>query len=117
MAIVIGCLSLFGLIILAAGSSTKEIGIRKINGAKVSEILYMLNKEFIYLGTLSFIIAALLIWLILRKWLQGFAFRTELSWWIFVLTGIIGLVIVSLTVSWQSWIAATRNPVEALRNE
>jgi putative ABC transport system permease protein len=117
MAIVIGCLSLFGLIILASNSSTKEIGIRKINGAKVSEILYLLNKEFIYLGTLSFIIASVLIWFILHKWLQGFAFRTEISWWIFVLTGIIAFGIILLTVSWQSWRAATRNSVEALRYE
>jgi putative ABC transport system permease protein len=117
MAVVIGCLSLFGLILMATINRTKEIGIRKLNGAKISEILYMLNKEFIFLGALSFIIAATLIWFVLNKWLQTFAFRTELSWWIFALTGIIALGTVLLTVSWQSWRAATRNPVEALRYE
>ena len=117
MAVVIGCLSLFGLILMATISRTKEIGIRKLNGAKISEILYMLNKEFIFLGALSFIIATLVIWIVLNRWLQTFAFRTELSWWIFALTGIIALGIVLLTVSWQSWRAATRNPVEALRYE
>ncbi len=117
MAVVIGCLSLFGLILMATINRTKEIGIRKLNGAKISEILYMLNKEYIFLGALSFIIAAILIWIALHKWLQTFAFRTELTWWIFALTGIIALGIVLLTVSWQSWRAATRNPVEALRYE
>jgi putative ABC transport system permease protein len=117
MAVVIGCLSLFGLILMATINRTKEIGIRKLNGARISEILYMLNKEFILIGAFSFIVAVVLIWSILHKWLQSFAYRTELSWWIFALTGIISLVIVLLTVSWQSWRAATRNPVEALRYE
>jgi putative ABC transport system permease protein len=117
MAVVIGCLSLFGLILMATINRTKEIGIRKLNGARISEILYMLNKEYIFLGSISFIIASILIWIALHKWLQAFAFRTELSWWIFVLTGVVALAIVLLTVSWQSWRAATKNPVEALRYE
>lgn len=117
MAVVIGCLSLFGLILMATINRTKEIGIRKLNGARISEILYMLNKEFIFLGALSFIIASTLIWIALHKWLQTFAFRATLSWWIFALTGIIAFAIILITVSWQSWRAATRNPVEALRYE
>ena len=117
MAVVIGCLSLFGLILMATINRTKEIGIRKLNGAKISEILYMLNKEFIILGSISFIVAGIIIWIALHKWLQTFAYKTEISWWIFALTGIIAFGIVLLTVSWQSWRAATRNPVEALRYE
>jgi putative ABC transport system permease protein len=117
MAVIIGSLSLLGLIMMASVARTKEIGIRKLNGAKVGEILYMLNKEFIVLGAFSFILGTALTWFALHKWLQGFAFRTELSWWIFALTGIIAFGIILLTVSWQSWRAATRNPVEALRYE
>ena len=117
MAVVITCLSLFGLVLTSSSARTKEIGIRKLNGASVSAILYILNKEFIIGGTISFIIAAMILWIALKRWLLSFAFRTELTWWIFVLTGIIAFGIVLLTVSWQSWRAATRNPVEALRYE
>jgi len=117
MAVVITCLSLFGLVLTASSVRTKEIGIRKLNGASVAAILYLLNKEFIFGGTISFIIASMIMWIALKRWLLSFAFRTELTWWIFVLTGIIAFGIVLLTVSWQSWRAATKNPVEALRYE
>ena len=117
MAVIIGSLSLLGLIMMATVARTKEIGIRKLNGAKVVEILFMLNKEFIVLGAFSFILGAAVTWLALHRWLQGFAYKTELNWWIFMLTGIIAFGIILLTVSWQSWRAATRNPVEALRYE
>jgi putative ABC transport system permease protein len=117
MAVVITCLSLFGLVLMTTVSRTKEIGIRKLNGAKVSEILFLLNRDFILLVTISYAIAVPVIWYALRKWLQGFAYRTDISWWLFLLTGIIAFGIALLTVSWQSWRAATRNPVEALRYE
>jgi putative ABC transport system permease protein len=117
MAVVITCLSLFGLVIMATISRTKEIGIRKLNGAKVSEILYLLNSEFIILITISYAIAIPVIWYSMHKWLQSFAYRTDLSWWLFGLTGIFTFGIAFLTVSWQTWKAATRNPVEALRYE
>jgi putative ABC transport system permease protein len=115
MAVVITCLSLFGLVLMTTVSRTKEIGIRKLNGAKVSEILFLLNRDFILLVTLSYAVSIPVIWYVLHKWLQGFAYRTDLSWWLFVLAGIIAFGIALLTVSWQSWRAATRNPVEALR--
>jgi putative ABC transport system permease protein len=117
MAVIITSLSLFGLVMMVAVSRTKEIGIRKLNGAKVSEILFMLNKDFIILVTISYIISLPLLWFSLHKWLQNFAFRTELTWWIFAIAGILAFGIAILTVSWQSWRAATRNPVEALRYE
>ena len=117
MAVIIGSLALLGLIMMATAARTKEIGIRKLNGAKVVEILFMLNKDFIVLGAFSFILGAAVTWFALHRWLQGFAYRTELSWWIFALTVIIAFGIILLTVSWQSWRAATRNPVEALRYE
>jgi putative ABC transport system permease protein len=117
MAVIITCLSLFALVMTATVSRTKEIGIRKLNGAKVSQILYLLNLEFIILVTLSYAVAVPVMWYAMHKWLQGFAYRTELSLWLFLLTGIIAFGIAFITVSWQSWRAATRNPVEALRYE
>jgi putative ABC transport system permease protein len=117
MAVLITCLSLFALVMSATVSRTKEIGIRKLNGAKVSQILYLLNREFIILVTLSYAVAVPVIWYAMHKWLQSFAYRTELNLWLFLLAGIIAFGIALLTVSWQSWRAATRNPVEALRYE
>ena len=117
MAVIISCLSLFGLVMMVTVSRTKEIGMRKINGAKVSEILYLLNKDFIILVISAFLIATPVTWYALHVWLKNFAYRTEISWWIFGLAGIIAFGIALLTVSWQTWRAATRNPVEALRYE
>jgi putative ABC transport system permease protein len=117
MAVLITCLSLFALVMSATVSRTKEIGIRKLNGAKVSQILYLLNREFIILVTLSYAVAVPVIWYAMHKWLQSFAYRTELNLWLFLLAGIIAFGIAFLTVSWLSWRAATRNPVEALRYE
>jgi putative ABC transport system permease protein len=77
----------------------------------------MLNSEFIKWVVMSFIISTPVSWYAMHKWLQTFAYKTELSWWIFILAGISALAIALLTVSWQSWQAATRNPVEALRYE
>jgi putative ABC transport system permease protein len=95
----------------------KEIGIRKVNGAKVSEILVLLNKDFVIWVMVAFVIAAPVAWYSMNKWLESFAYKTSLSWWIFVLAGLLALGIALLTVSWQSWRAATRNPVESLRYE
>jgi putative ABC transport system permease protein len=117
MAVIITSLSLFGLVMKEVVSRTKEIGIRKLNGAKVAEILYLLNREFILLVTISYAVAVPVIWITMHKWLQGFAYRTEISIWLFVLAAIITFGIAVITVSWQSWRAATRNPVEALRYE
>jgi putative ABC transport system permease protein len=96
---------------------TKEIGIRKINGARSTEVMAMLNKDLIKLVLIAFIIATPVGWYSMYKWLQDFAYRTEISWWIFLLAGLIAFVIALATVSLQSWRAAARNPVEALRYE
>jgi len=96
---------------------TKEIGIRKVNGAKVSEILSLLNKDFMKWIAIAFIIATPVAYYSMNKWLENFAYKTTLSWWIFAVTGLFAVGIALLTVSWQSWRAATRNPVEALRYE
>lgn len=117
LAIILSCMGLFALSSYALTRKTKEIGIRKVNGAKVLEVMIMLNKNFIKWVFISAIIATPLAWFALNKWLQKFAYKTDLSWWIFALGGLIVLMIAMLTVSWQSWRAATRNPVEALRYE
>jgi len=96
---------------------TKEIGIRKINGARSTEVMALLNKDLIKLVVIAFIIATPVAWYSMYKWLQDFAYRTAISWWIFLLAGLIALFIALATVSLQSWRAATRNPVEALRYE
>jgi putative ABC transport system permease protein len=95
----------------------KEIGIRKVNGAKISEILALLNKDFVIWVAVATIIALPVGWFFMNKWLESFVYKTSLSWWIFALAGLLALGIALLTVSWQSWRAAARNPVEALRYE
>lgn len=117
IAILIGSLGLYGLISFIANQKIKEIGIRKVNGAKISEVITMLNVDFIKWIGIAFVISTPLAWYGMHVWLQNFAFRTDLSWWIFALAGLLALGIALLTVSWQSWKAATRNPVEALRYE
>jgi len=117
IAILIACMGLFGLAAFFSEKRTKEIGIRKVNGAAIPEVMIMLNKEFVKWVIIAFIIATPVAWYAMYKWLQSFAYKTEMSWWIFALAGIIALGIALLTVSWQSWRAATRNPVEALRYE
>ncbi len=117
IAIFISCLGLYGLASHFTLNKTKEIGIRKANGAEVKEILMMLNKDFIKWVLIAFVIACPIAYYIMNKWLENFAYKTSISWWIFALAGILSLGIAMLTVSWQSWRAATRNPVEALRYE
>lgn len=117
IAILIACMGLFGLAAFFSEKRTKEIGLRKVNGATITEILTLLNWEFVKWVLFAFIIATPITWFIMHKWLQDFAYKTELSWGIFALSGVIALGIALLTVSWQSWRAATRNPVEALRYE
>lgn len=115
--IFIACLGIFGLALYSSQQRSKEIGIRKINGAKISEVMTMLNKDFVKWVVIAFFIATPVGYFILDKWLENFAYKTNLSWWIFALAGLLALGIALLTVSWQSWKAATRNPVEALRYE
>jgi len=113
-------LSMIGLFAISFQSSryrTKEIGIRKVNGAKIFEILTMLNKDFLKWGAIAFVIATPIAWYVTHRWLEIFAYKTELSWWIFAMAGLLTLGIALFTVSWQSLRAATRNPVEALRYE
>lgn len=117
MALVISCMGLLSLAIFTTKRRIKEIGIRKVNGAKVSEVLTMLNRDFVKWVAIAFVIATPIAWYAMHRWLESFAYKTELNWWIFALAGLLTLGIALLTVSWQSWKTATRNPVEALRYE
>ena len=110
-------LGILGLSLSMNERRTKEIGLRRVNGAKISEVIILLNKDFIIWVTIAFAIAVPIAWFIMHKWLENFAYKTGLSWWIFLLSGITALFIAMVTVSWQSWRAATRNPVEAIRYE
>jgi putative ABC transport system permease protein len=113
----ISCLNLFSLAWYDTIARTKEIGIRKVNGAKVWEVMAMLNFNFVKWVIVAFILATPIAWYAMNLWLQNFAYRTQLSWWIFAFAGLAAFAIALLTVSWQSWRAARRNPVEALRYE
>lgn len=117
IAIIISSLGLFGLSLYSLQKRIKEIGIRKVNGAAVSEILIMLNKNFVVWVTIAFVIAVPIAWYVMNIWLQNFVYRIELSWWIFALAGIMALLIALVTVSFQTFKVARRNPVEALRYE
>ncbi|MCL3781001.1 ABC transporter permease [Prolixibacteraceae bacterium JC049] len=117
LSIFISCVGLLGVSKFIAEQRTKEIGIRKVNGARIAEVLVMLNANFIKWVILAFIIASPIAYYAMSKWLENFAYKTSLSWWIFALAGILALGIALFTVTWQSWRAATRNPVEALRYE
>jgi putative ABC transport system permease protein len=110
-------LGLLGLISFLTQNKTKEIGIRKVNGAKALEILIMLNKSFTKWVFLAFLAATPFAWYAMDHWLENFAFRTNQSLWIYVIAAALSLAVTIITVSWQSWKAATRNPVEALRYE
>ncbi len=116
-AIVICCLGILAMSLFACQHRIKEIGVRKVNGANVGEVISMLNRDFVKWVVIAFFIATPIAWLVMNRWLERFAYKTPLSWWIFALAGILALGIALLTVSWQSWKAATRNPVEALRYE
>ncbi|MDA3893409.1 MAG: hypothetical protein PF517_17230 [Salinivirgaceae bacterium] len=117
LSILIACVGLYAISFFTIIKRTKEIGIRKVNGAKITEVMAMLTKDFAIWVVSAFVIAAPIAYFTMNKWLQNFAFKTELSWWVFALAGLIALGIALLTVSWQTLRAARRNPVEALRYE
>ncbi|MDD4646064.1 MAG: ABC transporter permease [Bacteroidales bacterium] len=115
--ILLAITGLLGLVIFICKDRTKEIGIRKVNGATIAEVLLMLNKDYIRWIVISFFIAVPIAWYGMNRWVQGFAYKTALSWWIFALAGLLSLFIAILTITVQSYRTASRNPVEALRYE
>ena len=115
--IIISCLGLFGLASYSAEKRVKEIGVRKVLGASVQNITFLLSTNFLKLVVLANLIAWPVAWFFMHKWLQDFAFRISIQWWVFVLVGIISILIAFFTVSFQSIKAAVANPVKSLRSE
>jgi putative ABC transport system permease protein len=117
LSILLSCLGLYAMAQFITEARTKEIGIRRVNGARTTEVMAMLNQDFIKWVAIAFIIACPIAWYAMHKWLENFAYKTDLSWWVFAAAGGFALVIALFTVSFQSWRTATRNPVESLRYE
>ena len=117
LAILIACLGLFGLVTYAAEQRTKEIGIRKVLGANVATIVTMISKDFLTLVLIASLIAFPVAWWAMNKWLQDFAYRVNIGWWIFFLAGAVAVLIALITVSFQAIKAAMANPVKSLRTE
>jgi putative ABC transport system permease protein len=117
MAIVVGCMGLFALAASSAEQRTKEIGIRKVLGASMLNIMGLLSKSFVRLTLIASIIAFPVAWWAMNKWLEDFPYRVNISWWVFAIAGIAALLIALITVSFQAIKAALSNPVESLRTE
>lgn len=117
IAILISCMGLFGLATFTAQVKIKEIGIRKVLGASVAGIIQFISKDFLKLVIIAIIISIPVSWWIMNKWLQGFVYRVDVSWWAFVLSAVIAILTALLTVSFQSYKAAIANPVKSLRTE
>ena len=117
LSILVACLGLFGLSVYTAERRTKEIGIRKILGASVQNLVSLLSKEFVKLVFVAAIIAFPLAWWAMNKWLQDFAYRVSMEWWIFIGSAVLACFIALLTISFQAIKAAVANPVKNLRTE
>ncbi|WP_437920827.1 ABC transporter permease [Sphingobacterium sp. LRF_L2] len=117
VAIAISCLGLFALALLMINKRIKEIGIRKVLGSSVSNIVILLSKDFLKLTLLAFIIASPLAWWMMNNWLKSYAYRIDMEWWMFAAAGIITIAIALATITWQTLKAATSNPVDSLRDE
>jgi len=117
LAIFISCLGLLGLASYSTMQRTKEIGVRKVLGASVTNIVNLLSKDFLVLVAISFVIAMPVAGYFMNKWLTGFAYRISIEWWIFLLAGVLALLIALITVSFQAIKAAVANPVKSLRTE
>jgi predicted permease len=117
LAIIISCLGLFGLAAYTAERRVKEIGIRKVLGASVKNVTHLLSKDFMVLVFISAIVAFPVAWWAMHSWLQGYAYRISIHWWVFVAAGAIAILIALVTVSFQAIKAALANPVKSLRNE
>lgn len=117
LSVVIACIGLLGLVIFATQQRIKEIGIRKVLGASVMDIMQLLSKNFIKLLLIAFLIAAPIAWWVMTRWLEDFAYKITIQWWMFVLAGILALLIALVTISFQAVKAATANPVDSLRDE
>jgi ABC-type antimicrobial peptide transport system permease subunit len=117
LAIVISCMGLLGLVMFSAEQRVKEIGIRKVLGASLAEIITLFSRDFLKLVLIAFLIAAPAGWLGMHQWLQNFAYRVNISWWVFALAGVVSVAIAMLTIFYQAFKAAEVNPVKSLRSE
>jgi len=117
LAILISCLGLFGLASFSVEQRVKEIGVRKVLGASVVQIVNLISQDFLRLVVIAFVIAAPLAWFGMNKWLEDYAYRVDVSWWVFALAGVLAIAIALITVSFQSIKAALKNPVKSLRSE
>lgn len=117
LAIIISCLGLFGLVSYALEQKTKEVGIRKVLGASVKSLFFLLTVDFTKLVLISIVLSVPLAWYAMNQWLHGFAYRISISWWIFAVAGLVAMAITMATVSYQSIRVSQRNPVKSLRNE
>ena len=117
LAIIISLVGVFGLVVFETQYRRKEIGIRKVHGATVGEILLMFNKAYLRIVGICFVIAAPIAWQGAKMWLEGFAYKTPLHWWVFLIALLIVTVITLLTVSFQNWKAANENPVNSIKSE
>jgi putative ABC transport system permease protein len=117
LAVFVAAIGLFGLSVYSTNQRTKELGIRKVNGARNSEILILLNKEFAKWVAIAFVIAVPIAWYVMHGWLATFAYRSSLSLWIFVIAGALAVAIAMITVTWQSWKTVNRNPADSLKYE
>jgi putative ABC transport system permease protein len=110
-------MGLFGMAEFSTRNRTREIGIRKVNGATTGNILLLLNVDFLKYVVLGILLGIPAGWYFMHRWLAGFAYRTGLDWWIFALAALASVTVAALTISWQTWRAARSNPVESLRYE
>jgi len=117
IAILIGCLGLYGLVAFAAVQRTKEVGVRKVLGASIGDIVFLFSREFVWLITIAFVIAAPLAWLLMKGWLDNFAYRIGIGWGTFAVALLVSAAIAAVTISWESVKAAVVNPVKSLRSE
>jgi putative ABC transport system permease protein len=115
--VLIACLGLFGLVTFMAEQRTKEIGVRKVLGASVTNVVSLLSKDFLLLVLIACVVAFPVAWWAMHKWLQDFAYRININWWVFVGAGVVAFAIALVTVSFQAFKAAIANPVKSLRTE
>ena len=117
LTLVIAIMGIFAMSSYFIQQRIKDIGIRKVNGARSFEIMSLLSRDFLRWVLLAFLAAAPVSWFVIRKWMQQFAYKTDFPWWIFPVAGLVVILVAFLSVAWQSWRASVRNPAESLRYE